>query len=572
MTNIESKGDINEPFKTYKTEADLPQNYQIVSEDYSLPDRNRKEIILLQIENNETTKIKTVFLLAVKSAFGDRMFSQMSSTIEKRKENCIKGIIDPNLLTKLYEKKHDADNQRVNTDDSLVIAEFESILAAGLKSNSSDIHIEVRPSGGIIKMRMDGDLYEYERQGGNLSFQEADNLCSVLYNVIADVKGVSFNPRELQQASVDYNYRGQKIKIRYQSFNAYPEPAYKIVLRILPIGKDEEFTPLADLGYTKQQTAQLLDISKRPVGSLIISGITGSGKSTTLKNLLMFINALNGYKIQIYTIEDPPEFTIPRVTQIPVIPPKDSTISPFEGPIKACMRGDPDVIMIGEIRDKQTGDLMKKAIQSGHQVLTTIHAPSAVTVIGRLMDFGLQRGDLGSPEFLTGLLYQKLLKKLCPHCKIPLKTALANSEENVEINKRIKEVIKENYNKYSDNLFIKNPKGCNFCKNNGTSGRTVAAEIITIDFKMLQLIEQGRTIEFMRYWRGLSDNNPISENMKGKTCMEHAVQKMLSGIVDPFDVEASFKPLDELYDGILEEDLNELNKNEGKNDEESFSV
>lgn len=567
MENIEENAG---SFKVYKEESQLPSNYKIVSEEYSLPDRSKKEIIILEVETNQT---KTIFLLAVKTAFGDRMFSQMSSNIENKKETSIKGIIDPNLLTKLYAKKHDADNQRVSTDDSLVIAEFESILAAGLKSNSSDIHIEVRPSGGTIKMRMDGDLYEYERQGGNLSFKEADNLCSVLYNVIADVKGVSFNPRELQQASVDYNYRGQKIKIRYQSFNAYPEPAYKIVLRILPIGKDEEFTPLVDLGYTKQQTEQLLDISKRPVGSLIISGITGSGKSTTLKNLLMFINALNGYKIQIYTIEDPPEFTIPKVTQIPVIPPKDSTVSPFEGPIKACMRGDPDVIMIGEIRDKQTGDLMKKAIQSGHQVLTTIHAPSAVTVIPRLIDFGLQRGDLGSPEFLTGILYQKLLKKLCPHCKIPLKKALANSEENVEINKRIKEVLKESdYNKYSEKIYVKNPQGCSSCKHNGTSGRTVAAEIISIDFKMLQFIEQGKTIEFMKYWRGLSDNNPISDNMKGKTCMEHAVQKMLLGIVDPFDVEASYKPLNELYDGILEEDLNELEKNEGKDSNDSFSV
>jgi type II secretory ATPase GspE/PulE/Tfp pilus assembly ATPase PilB-like protein len=371
---------------------------------------------------------------------------------------------------------------------------------------------------------------------------------------LASTKAVSFDPRDCQQAAVNYNISGQELKLRYQSVPAYPD-GYDVVLRLLPVGRSEEFTPLQKLGYTEQQVQELINISSRPIGALVIAGVTGSGKSTTLKNLLMFINANTGYSLKIYTIEDPPEYNIAKVTQIPVVIGKDfdpTKMSPFEKPIKACMRGDPDIIMIGEVRDKITGDLTKKAVQSGHQVLTTVHATSGLGIIERFQDFGLSRSVLGSPEFLTGLLYQKLLPVVCTHCSINFNEYINSTEVNqkdLDIYNRIGKIVDPKKHP----IKLRNPDGCVHCKGMGIKGRSVAAEVIMLDLKMVQLIEKGETIKLMLYWRSLSDKIPSSENMRGKTCMEHGFQKMLAGLVSPHDVESAFKPINEM---LLPQELN----------------
>jgi general secretion pathway protein E len=399
-----------------------------------------------------------------------------------------------------------------------------------------------------VRMRKNGDMMEYNPEN-RLTYNDAYNLCSVIYNVLASTKSVSFDPRDCQQAAVNYSIKGQELKLRYQSVPAYPD-GFDVILRVLPVGRSEDFVPLQKLGYTEQQVQELVNISSRPVGSLIIAGVTGSGKSTTLKNLLMYINASSGYKMKIYSIEDPPEYNIAKITQIPVVIPKDfdpTKMSPFEKPIKACMRGDPDIIMIGEVRDKITGDLTKKAVQSGHQVLTTVHATSALGIIERFQDFGLSKSVLGSPDFLTGLLYQKLMPLVCEHCTIDFHE-LVNSEfatqADVDIYSRISDILGGDIKKYKLNK--RSEEGCPHCKHMGVKGRTVCAEVIMLDLDMIQLIGDGETIKLMQYWRNLSDGNPFSENMRGKTCMEHAFQKMLCGLVCPFDLEDSFKPINEM--------------------------
>ena len=374
---------------TIKREQDLP-NGRVISapgDEFRLTEASRKELIVWDISTNER---KMVWLLSVKQAYGSNNFLQLYKDLEKQGYKIAKkAVIEANVLNQIYDKRANADNQSANADDSAVVLYFQNILKDALLEKVSDIHIEVRPNGAVIRMRKNGDMMEY---GGDkrLTYKEANDICSVIYNVLASTKAVSFDPRDCQQAAVPYTVKEQDIKLRYQSVPSYPD-GYDVILRVLPVGSSEEFTPLQVLGYTEQQVADLIDISSRPVGSLIIAGVTGSGKSTTMKNLLMFINANTGFRLKIYSIEDPPEYNIPRITQIPVVIGKDfdpTKMSPFEKPIKACMRGDPDIIMIGEVRDKITGDLTKKAIQSGHQVLTTVHATSAVGIIDR---FGFSR-------------------------------------------------------------------------------------------------------------------------------------------------------------------------------------
>lgn len=538
---------------TVKRETDLPPGNVISApgDEFRLTEALRKEIIVWDIS---TPDKKMVWLLAAKAAYGSNSFLQLVKDIEKSEYKLArKAMIEPNVLNLLYDKRANADNQSANADDSTVVLYFEKILKDALIEKVSDIHFEVRPNGAMIRMRKNGDMMEYEPDR-RLSYREANDICSVIYNVLASTKAVSFDPRDCQQAAVNYfvkgqgNLKEQDLKLRYQSVPAYPD-GYDVILRVLPIGNSEEFTPLQVLGYTEQQVADLIDISSRPVGSLIIAGVTGSGKSTTMKNLLMYINANSGYRLKIYSIEDPPEYNIPKITQIPVVIGKDfdpTKMSPFEKPIKACMRGDPDIIMIGEVRDKITGDLTKKAIQSGHQVLTTVHATSAIGIIDRFQDFGLTRSVLGSPDFLTGLIYQKLMPIVCPNCSIDFHKHV-NSEDatkkDIEIYRRMTTVMpslaKFPIKKRSEN-------GCPNCKGSGIVGRTVCAEVVKIDIEMMKCIEQGKTLELVLYWRSLSDNKLESENMKGKTCMEHAFQKLLTGKICPFDLEGSFKPINEM--------------------------
>jgi type II secretory ATPase GspE/PulE/Tfp pilus assembly ATPase PilB-like protein len=542
MSNFEDK------MLTIKNENELPKTGKLISapgDEIKLTDAYRKEILVWDISINDR---KMVWILAVKTSYGSNNFMQICKNAEGLGYRIAKkGIIDINVLNLLYDRRSSADTQKATSDDSVVIGMFELILTSALAEKVSDIHIEVRPVGATVRMRKNGEMMEFNSEN-RLTFNEGNNLASVIYNVLASTKSVSFDPRDCQQAAVSYSIKEQELKLRYQSVPAYPD-GYDVILRVLPVGRSEDFTPLQVLGYTEQQVEDLNNITSRPVGSLIIAGVTGSGKSTTMKNLLMYINANTGYRLKIYSIEDPPEYNIAKITQIPVVIGKDfdpTKMSPFEKPIKACMRGDPDIIMIGEVRDKITGDLTKKAIQSGHQVLTTVHATSGVGIIDRFQDFGLTRSVLGSPDFLTGLIYQKLMPIVCNHCCIDFHKLIQSdnaTKNDLEIYQRMATAV-PNLSKFTINK--RSESGCEHCKGMGVKGRTVCAEVIMIDLEMMQFIEHAETIKLIKYWRGLNDGKPESENMSGKTCMEHAFQKLLNGFICPYDLESSFKPIDEM--------------------------
>lgn len=547
MFQSTDKGENSSGIITITDDSQLPAGKlcSAPGDELALPEKARKELLAWDVSNNNQ---KIIWILSTKATFQSLNFMQLIKNAEKLGYKIVKkGIIDSAVLNMLYDRRSNLDSQKATGDDSIVVALFEVILSDALAENISDIHIEVRPTSSLIRMRKNGEMMTY-KPDQRLTYAEGNNLCSVMYNVLANTKSVAFDPRECQQAAVNYSINGQELKLRYQSVPAYPD-GYDVVLRVLPIGRSEDFVPLQKLGYTEQQVMELTNISARPVGSLIIAGVTGSGKSTTLKNLLMYVNASSGFKLKIYSIEDPPEYNIAKITQIPVVIPKDfdpTKMSPFEKPIKACMRGDPDIIMIGEVRDKTTGDLTKKAVQSGHQVLTTVHATSALGIIDRFQDFGLSKAVLGSPDFLTGLLYQKLLPVVCPHCSIEF-SKLIESEgvtvRDVDLYSRLTKIVDPS--KYP--IRTRSADGCEHCKFMGIKGRSVTAEVIMIDLTMMELISEGKTIELMKYWRGLSDRDPSSENMRGKTCMEHGFQKVLKGLVCPHDLESSFKPLDEMY-------------------------
>lgn len=544
MENLPRKGEDNNT-SIIQSMSDLPQGGRTIIDKqggllYINPNqRDKMAIYGLNNAASENEK-EDVWLLVQDGYQSSVVFYSLLANVGKSAHKVKKILrIDTALIKVLYDNDKASSEEAAGNNELIIY--FEKIVEDALREKVSDVHIEKRLNYAIIKMRKHGELFEYKEA----SPKYASELCTVIYNVLAENKDVVYMEDSYQSAAVNRNIKNTEVKLRYQSLPVYPG-GFDVILRVLPIGSDDEsFEDLEKLGYSPTQVKDLIDIISRPVGALIIAGTTGSGKSTTLKNLLMFSNASHGYRKKIYTIEDPPEYKIPRVSQIPVVRRKNedySKKSPFADPLIATMRADPDILMIGEIRDNFTGDGLKKATQSGHQVMTTVHASSALGIIERLADFGITPSVMGSPEFLTGLVYQKLMPVLCPHCSIKLKELVGNGSANtelLELASRIEEVA----SLANDDIRIRKKGGCSECNNIGVVGREVCAEVISPDFNMLKLFREQDAIGAYAYWRSLSDEDPDSSNMTGKTALEHALSKMRRGLVSPHDVESGFGPV-----------------------------
>lgn len=519
--------------------------------------KNQKKSIAIWKLSNYANR---VWLLSTEDALDGSGILQVRRKLEE--QNIIiehKITVQEGVITSLYEssdkKEEDEETSGKIKEESYVVKKFYAIMKIVVQEGASDVHIEKRNDQASIKIRKNGEVISlpgYE----TMSPKEAVDLCSVIYNVLAenDSKEVAFNGGLIQQGAVKISVSVKKdteeeIKLRYQSVPVYPN-GFDVIMRVLPIGsKDNEFTSLEKLGYESSHIKMIFECVGKAVGSLVIAGVTGSGKSTTLKNIIMQINKDRGFSEKIFTVEDPPEYIIPGVSQIPVARRRDDVKegrTPFEDAIKACMRGDPDVIMVGEIRDGATGDLLKKAVQSGHRVLTTVHAPSALGVIDRLLDFNITTSTLSSQEFIAGLIYQKLLGINCNFCSKALvdEIAPAKAHKNlIELYKRIEKLLTDggesDKQKYLDKVRLRG-SGCSKCEN-GITGRTVCAEVVKPDLKILECIQKKDMLGALRHLRNdISDKLVTSKNMVGKSAMAHAIIKMLNGEIDPTEVERSF--------------------------------
>lgn len=563
----------NEIKKITSIQHDLPRGRTLIegSDSPLFLSNDLKEQMALYLLINPDTSEETgdVWIILTEQGKKNIIWFSLRKTLERQGYKVSVKDIDSALIRALYEKNEGVSSEK--TGDNELLKYFEQMIGDAIKEKVSDIHIEKKRNSALIRMRKHGILLEYR----DISPDYASSLCSVIYNVLAEDKQVQYQEANFQAAAINRVVNGVEVKLRYQSLPT--QAGFDVVLRVLPIGSDDEsFENLESLGYSGTQVKDIIDIVSRPVGALIIAGTTGSGKSTTLKNLLMFVNASQGYRCKIFTIEDPPEYKIPRVSQIPVIrheKDKDSTRSPFYDPLVATMRADPDILMIGEIRDQFTGDGLKKATQSGHQVLTTVHAASGLGIVERLDDFGINPSVMGSPDFLNGLIYQKLVPILCPKCSISFNSLIEKgdvSKEIVDLSKRIEDVA--DFSK--DTIKIKKDGGCSHCKNMGIIGREVCAEVISPDFTMKNFFREKDPVGAYTYWRSLSDGRTDSLNMTGKTALEHAITKMRTGKVSPLDIEHNFGPVNDALRKLrqMKQQSIEHEEQENKGNNQSSSI
>ncbi|WP_241810726.1 ATPase, T2SS/T4P/T4SS family [Serratia sp. 14-2641] len=346
---------------------------------------------------------------------------------------------------------------------------------------------------------------------------------------MCDVAEKSFNPNRAQDGRVRKEFlQGlQLFGARYAHTPA--EFGLYVVMRILP---DEGIAPptLDQLGYLPEQQTLIRRMLGRPEGVIILSGPTGSGKSTTLRTLSDMYLSFTGHRKRLMTLEDPPEGLILGAVQTPIIADKndpDAVSRAWVRSISAALRLDPDAMVVGEIRDANSVKSALTAAKSGHLVKTTLHANDAVGILDRLTDtLGIPMGQVADPQVMIGLIAQRLVQLLCPHCKKSWRAVSDSLEEE-------KKALLERFC-HVEKLAFRHPEGCEHCYK-GVTGRRVIAEVIRPDARFMELFRHKGKLAARSYWVNA---------LGGITRGQHLLRYLNEGLVDPIDADY-ISPLDE---------------------------
>ena len=347
-------------------------------------------------------------------------------------------------------------------DDTPIVNLLNSLISRAYETNTSDIHIEPFEKQTIVRMRIDGVLVEY------VTLQK-----SLHHSLIARIKIIAdldiAEKRIPQDGHFRTNIEGNLINIRVSVIpTVFGE---KAVLRLLASNSVIEHEH--SYGMNEETYEKFSQMLKSPNGIIYLTGPTGSGKSTTL---YMVLEELSKRKVNISTIEDPVEKNVPRINQMQVNNVAGLT---FETGLRALLRQDPDIIMVGETRDTQTATISVRAAITGHLVFSTLHTNDACSSIIRLSDMGLERYMIASS--LVGVVAQRLMRKICPECATEVEMT---QEEEQFVGHKIPKVMKA--------------KGCPACNYTGYKGRIAIHEILNIDRTVREMILDGATVEELK--------------------------------------------------------------------------
>ncbi len=416
-------------------------------------------------------------------------------------------------------------------------ADLSEYVSFAQQHGASDIHIEGRKKGGRVRVRINGDLVT---MSDDIPWEYSLDQIRYLYNSLTKGGDQSFDNFKAQNGFIEALPLPGLDKLRLRVATTQEVDGVDMVLRLLPLSVMEKATPLSQLGYSQQQARDLLDGLNLPYGLVLIAGTTGSGKSTTLANLIM--NKIQSDPhLKIITIENPVEFRLPGITQIPV---KDSGGNKaWSDAIRSCMRLDPDLLMVGEIRDSLSARSIYNAVLTGHPSLSTIHASNGLAILDRLEVFELERSILSSPDFLAIIAKQDLLKKICSNCAYSLSQVVAEPRLFAKRKSVIKRLYRlaEFFNQSIDEIrFVNDESGCEACQGYtpGVIGRTVCAEVIRPDREMRSLFKKvSSAADLKSYWL----NHYYAESQ-----LDVAWQKLREGLVDPMDVEKKLGAIDSI--------------------------
>ncbi len=402
-------------------------------------------------------------------------------------ELAIDGILKE-IETGIKEGSHKPDGAQegyVNPTVRLVNA----ILVDAVMNEASDIHFE--PEGHFLRIR-----YRIDGQMWQARTLHRDYWSAILVR-IKIMSGMNIaETRAPQDGRITFNVSGRDIDFRVATQpTLYGE---NIVLRLLD--KQKSLVPLEALGYSPHNQELLLRLIKRPEGIIVVTGPTGSGKTTTLYSVLNYINNID---TNIMTLEDPVEYQLPLIRQTNI----REGVMEFAQGVKSLLRQDPDVIFIGEVRDEETAVMTVRAALTGHQVYTTLHTNDALGVIPRLIDIGVPPTLLSGA--LIGMVAQRLARKLCADCKEPY---VASADEC-----KLLGLVTD------APPTLHRAKGCIKCKGRGYRGRVAIAEVIRVDRELDDLIAVGATRRTMHEYLGKQEFISMAQD---------GIHKTLAGDID----------------------------------------
>jgi type II secretory ATPase GspE/PulE/Tfp pilus assembly ATPase PilB-like protein len=390
----------------------------------------------------------------------------------------------------------------------------KDLLKRACRERASDIHIRVRKNSAEILFRVHNDLVRTETHPK----EYGERLLATLYGAMTSVSDNSYKPTERQDAAISDR---DKLPAQLYGVRIATAPTSEgavMVLRLLynDAGDNIDLRPL---GFSETHAAMLQQLKEQPIGMNIISGPTGSGKSTTLQRILCGELIEAEGKLHVITVEDPVEYPIEGAVQTAVTNAntEEERSRLFSAAISNAMRLDPDTIMIGEMRDRASAQNALRASMTGHQVWTTVHANSAVAIVDRLLDLGLPMSLVADHTVVTGLISQRLVKVLCPHCKKSL------AEHQHELPDAVRSRVRHALGERFDSACIVGP-GCSHCRQQGTIGRSVIAEVILPDEQFFKYIRAGEKTAAVQYW--------LTE-LGGRTILDHAIDKVAAGVLDP---------------------------------------
>lgn len=420
-------------------------------------------------ELNRLLPFATPFVEIEKDEF-ERRLAQAYQYDSSESMQMVEGLGDEIDLASLADLVPETEDLMAQEDDAPIIRLINALLTEAIRENASDIHIETFERRLVVRMRVDGILREVVQPKRELSALLVSRIKVMARLDIAE-------KRVPQDGRIALRVAGREVDVRVSTMPS--SHGERVVLRLLD--KQAGRLNLAHLGMAERDHVVMKKLVHEPHGIILVTGPTGSGKTTTLYAAL---TELNDQSRNILTVEDPIEYQLEGIGQTQVNTKVDMS---FARGLRAILRQDPDVVMIGEIRDLETAEIAVQASLTGHLVLSTLHTNTAVGSVLRLRDMGIEPFLLSSS--LIGLLAQRLVRVLCEDCKQPY---LADQKE-CELFAWSGEIPPQIYR----------PQGCKKCNHLGYRGRTGIYELVSVDETLRTFIHNGAAeIELEKYARG----------------------------------------------------------------------
>ncbi len=402
----------------------------------------------------------------------EQHYGATAATLENTLKQFTKGTMPgPSQEPPDYKKTYDLVLKTIPTgpmEDAPAARMLDLVMIQAIRDRASDIHFEPDEKALRVRFRIDGFLYE----SPTLPKQIHPALTSRI-KILSEMDIAETRLPQDGNFNVKLEKRG--FEIRVSTFpTIYGE---NVVLRVLD--QTSPLFKLDDLGFSEEMLSQFKQLIRKTSGITLVTGPTGSGKTTTLYALL---NMINSKEKNIITIEDPVEYRLAFIRQTQINPKAGIT---FATGLRSILRQDPDIIMIGEIRDLETSEIAMQAALTGHLVLSTLHTNDAPEAISRLMDIGVEPYLISSS--VIGVLAQRLVRTICPDCKTPY-----------QVDPKVMSDLGENVSKSKESLTLYRGKGCKSCKQSGYWGRSGIFELLLINEEIKKLISERASTQVIR--------------------------------------------------------------------------